>query len=102
MKLDEKSVRYVSQRDVAEVFCDSLKGSSFADDVLRIELCVTRFDELKPPATPTAERTTACRLVLTAACTADLYNHLRGIVALMEQQGKIARVPTAPPTKGSH
>jgi len=45
-----------------ETFADSITGLIFEGQMLRIELGVTRFDEMKPNAPISGRRYPACRL----------------------------------------
>jgi len=44
------TIRYIDRADMNETFADSITGLIFDCQMLRIELGVTRFDEMKPNA----------------------------------------------------
>jgi hypothetical protein len=83
-----------------ETFADSVEKISFDGQSWRVELCVTRMNEPRPPII-SGRKYPACRLVLTPNAGIDLANKLKVIVELMEKQGLIKQVPatnlTVPP-----
>lgn len=88
---------YVDRPEIQEVFADSVKMVSFNDNILRVELCVSRMDEPKPPAAPTSRQYPSARLALTPTATLQLYSNLSSIVAALEKQGVVHRTATPPP-----
>ena len=80
-----------------ETFADSITGLIFDGQMLRIELGVTRFDEMKPNAPITGRRYPAARLVLPPAAAIDLINRMQQIAAALTQAGvvKPAQRPAA-------
>ena len=66
-----------------ETFADSITGLIFDGQTLRIELGVTRFDEMKPNAPISGRRYPACRLVLPPAAAVDLINRMQQIAAAL-------------------
>lgn len=80
-----------------ETFADSITGLIFDGQMLRIELGVTRFDEMKPNAPISGRRYPACRLVLPPAAAVDLINRMQQIAAALTQAGvvKPAQRPAA-------
>lgn len=42
------TIRYIDRANMNETFADSITGLIFEGQMLRIELGVTRFDEMKP------------------------------------------------------
>jgi hypothetical protein len=44
------TIRYIDRANMNETFADSITGLIFDGQMLRIELGVTRFDEMKPDA----------------------------------------------------
>jgi hypothetical protein len=69
--------QYIDRPDVLETFADSIEGTFFDGQTLRIEFCVNRLDPLKPNTPPTGRRYPACRLVLTPAAAVELMNRMR-------------------------
>jgi hypothetical protein len=101
MKLPEKQVRYIDRPDVLETFADALgPTSTFDGHDVRIELCVTRLDDIAPPKPITARKYTACRLILTPEVTLDLFNQLQGFINAMEKEGLLKRI-SQPPSGGT-
>ena len=93
MNIPEKHLRYVDLPNLSETFVDSFHFATFDNNTLRIELCITRMDEPKPPKPPTGRKITACRLVLTPNVTVELYNQLSKFIQIMEKQGQIIKAP---------
>jgi hypothetical protein len=71
--------QYIDRPDVLETFADSIEGTFFDGQTLRIEFCVNRLDPLKPNTPPTGRRYPACRLVLTPAAAVELMNRMQQI-----------------------
>ena len=96
----ELKIVYVDRPEVFETFADSVEKISVDGQVWRIEFCVTRLDEPKPPVIP-GKKYPSCRLVLTAKAGLELHDKLKGLVAIMEKQGLVKQqsVPdiTIPP-----
>jgi hypothetical protein len=86
------SVAHVDLPDLAETFADSVHSVVWDGQTLRVELCVTRYPAPDQMAAG-AKRYPVCRLVLTAAATADLYDRLRQSSAAVAK-GAEARKPT--------
>ena len=57
------TIRQVDRPECAEIFADSVSSLYFDGQTLRLELGVTRFDEVKQNTPLTARRYPACRLV---------------------------------------
>ena len=89
-------IRNVDIPDLGETFADSLGMTWFDGGMLRLEFCVTRMDEPKPPAAPTGRRYPACRLVLDHKGMVDLINRMQQISGALEQSGMLSRAPSAP------
>ena len=70
--------------------------------MLRIELGVTRSDEMKSNAPISGRRYPACRLVLPPAAAVDLINRMQQIAAALTQAGVVKptqRLAAAAPPK---
>lgn len=92
------SVRYVDLPELHEIFADSLHAVAWDGQTMRLEFCVTRYEEGgSAGAAAGGRRYPACRLVLTASAVAALYNRLHQTVAAMAEAGLIAKAPPAPP-----
>jgi hypothetical protein len=97
------TIRYVDRADMVETFADSVTGLLFDGQTLRVELGVTRFDEVKPNAPITGRRYPVCRLVLPPVAAVDLINRMQQIAAALTQAGVMkAALPAvaAPPKAG--
>ena len=85
------TIRFVDRPDLAETFVDSVSGLVFDGQTLRIELAVTRLDEIKPNTPITGRRYPACRLVMPPAAAADLINRMQQIGEALTQAGLATR-----------
>jgi hypothetical protein len=79
------TIRNVDRPECQEVFADSVTSLYFDGQTLRLELSVTRFDEVKPNTPVTARRYPACRLVLSPAAALELINRTQQIGAALKQ-----------------
>jgi hypothetical protein len=100
---DEKTqtfnLQVVDVPELSETFADSV-GSCLCDgQTARLELCVTRFDHVKPQTQLSGKRYPICRLVLTLPALADLANKAQGLMQALAKQG--AAVQQKPPTAPS-
>ena len=84
-----KKFPVVPHHEISEVFADTIGSTFFDGNTLRLEFTVARMQELKPPAPPTGERHTVCRLVLSAPCAMDLINQMQQITTQLVQAGLI-------------
>jgi hypothetical protein len=92
--------QYIDRPDVLETFADSIEGTFFDGQTLRIEFCVNRLDPLKPNTPPTGRRYPACRLVLTPAAAVELMNRMQQISAAMVRTGVLKPSAGQPGTPG--
>ena len=92
MNLPADKIQYIDLPDVSETFVDSFGNLAFDGQTARIELCVTRMNELHPPNAPTARKYPICRLALTPKAFLDLYNKLNQLVNVLQQQGVIQKI----------
>jgi hypothetical protein len=79
------TIRNVDRPECQEIFADSVTSLYFDGQTLRLELSVTRFDEVKPNTAVTARRYPACRLVLSPAAALELINRTQQIGAALKQ-----------------
>src|SRR3954469_18641634 len=68
------TIRTLDRPECQEIFADSVSGLYFDGQTLRLELCVTRLDEVKQNPPLTGRRYPACRLVLSPAAALELIN----------------------------
>ena len=88
--------QYVDRPEVGETFADTVSRIQFDGQTLRLEFCVSRLDEHKPPATITGKRYPACRLVLPPAAAIELMNRMQQIAAGLLKAGVLkAEAPAA-------
>jgi hypothetical protein len=97
MQIPKENVRYVDRPEVSETFIDSFHFATFDGTTFRIELCVTRMDEPKPPKPPTARKYPVCRLVMPPQATVELFNQLQTFINIMEQKGLVKGGDPQPP-----
>ena len=87
------TVRYIDRPEVAETFADSITNVTFDGQTLRMELAVTRLDDVKPNTPLNGRRYPACRLVLSPSAALDLINRVQQITAAMTQAGTLKANP---------
>jgi hypothetical protein len=87
-------VEYSDRPDVSETFSDSVSVVLFDGQVLRIELCATRFDPTQPTSAPRAVRVPVCRLAMPPGAAVDLFNRLQQTMASLVQQGVLKQTPS--------
>jgi hypothetical protein len=97
--LQQASVRYIDQADLAETFADSVNALYFDGQTLRIEFGITRFDQMKQNEPVTGRRYPACRLVLPPVAATELINRLQQIAAALTQAGVFKQAPVPEPIK---
>jgi hypothetical protein len=86
------AIAHVDLPQLAETFADSVHNVVWDGHTLRVDLCVTRYPE---PAQmgEGAKRYPVCRLVLTAAAAADLYERLRQSSAAIAKGAETRKAP---------
>ena len=96
------TIRYVDRPDVGETFADSITGLVFDGQTLRIEFCISRLEDQKPPAAQIGKRYPACRLVLSVGAGVDLINKMQQITANLIKAGVLkADAPQEAPQKSN-
>ena len=88
--------QYVDLPQVSEVFADFVNRIQFDGQTLRLEFCVSRIEDHKPPAVATGKRFPACRLVLSATAAVDLMNKMQQITAGLIKAGVLKSEQTKP------
>src|SRR3954454_12055194 len=78
---------YIDRPEVTETFADFVHRIQFDGQTLRLELCVSRLEDQRPPAPPTGKRYPACRLVLSTSAAVDLMNKMQQITAGLIKAG---------------
>jgi hypothetical protein len=91
------TLRYLDRPDIGETFVDCVTGLVFDGHMLRLELGVTRLDEVKPNAPITGRRYPVCRLVLPPSAAVDLINRMQQVAAALVQSGMAKSNPPAQP-----
>ena len=86
-------IRYVDRPECQETFADSIGAVMFDGQSLRLELCVTRLDEVKPNTQVTGRRLPAARVVLTPMAALELVNRLNQAAAALTQAGMLKAKP---------
>jgi hypothetical protein len=87
LQAQEPTLRYVDRPECTETFADSLTRVYFDGQMLRIELCTSRLDELKPNTPVTVQRNPVKRLVLTPSAAVDLINRLEQVANALTRAG---------------
>jgi hypothetical protein len=95
------TIRTVDRPECQEIFADSVTSLYFDGQTLRLEMSVTRFDEVKPNTPVTARRYPACRLVLSPAAALELINRTQQIAAALKQANTAQAKPTEDQNKSS-
>jgi hypothetical protein len=90
------TIRVVDRPEVAETFADCVNNLLFDGQMLRIELGVTRLDEVKPNSPLSGRRYPACRIVLPPAAAVDLINRMQQIAHALTQAGVVKATPPRP------
>ena len=99
MNIPEKNIRYVNLPELSETFADSTNLILFDGQSVRIEFCVTRMDEPKPPKQPTAKKYPVCRLILTPEAGLKLSDAMKNIINAMQNDGSLKRIEQGKETK---
>lgn len=92
----EVKVRYIDLPELSETFADSINSLLFDGQTLRIELGVSRVDEMKAGAPISVRRYPACRLVLTPAVAVELINRMQQVASALTRAGVIKPTTTDP------
>jgi hypothetical protein len=87
------TVRYIDRPDLTETFADSVTGTSYDGQTLRLEFAVTRLDDIKSGEPITGRRYPACRVVLSPAGVLDLINRIQQIAVALTQAGTFKAAP---------
>lgn len=78
----------IDHHEVREIFCDSFGFMTFDGNTLRLDLCVARHDDPKPPHPPTGERHIVVRLAMTPPLAEDLLKKLANLAAQLSEHAK--------------
>ena len=87
------AIKTIDRPELAETFADCVTGLIFDGQMLRIELGVTRLDEVKPNTPISGRRYPACRIVLPPAAAVDLINRMQQIGNALTQAGVVKPTP---------
>jgi len=87
------TIRYVDRPELGEIFADSVIGTSYDGQTLRLEFAVTRLDDIKSGEPITGRRYPACRVVLSPAGVLDLINRIQQIATALTQAGTLKTTP---------
>ena len=103
MATEQKSpsdfLTYVNRPEISETYVDGLHLIFFDGMAVKIELVVHRFETPKPPASPTGQKITAARLVLSPQAAEALLKGLSQIAAAVQQEAKAQAQSPVKPTK---
>jgi hypothetical protein len=87
------TIRFTDRPELAEIFADSVTGTSYDGQTLRLEFAVTRLDDIKSGEPITGRRYPACRVVLSPAGVLDLINRIQQIATALAQAGALKTTP---------
>lgn len=87
----QAKLTYVDRGDCQEIFADTVTRISFDGQTLRMELGVTRLDDVKQGDQPTGRLLPAVRVVLPPAAAVDLMNRMQQIAAALTQSGYLKK-----------
>ncbi len=87
------AIAHVDIPELGETFADSVHNAVWDGHTLRVDMCVTRYPEPAQMASG-AKRYPVCRLVLTPAAAADLYERLRQSSAAIAKGVEARKAPT--------
>jgi hypothetical protein len=89
----------VERLDVPETFADSLGKMTFDGMNAKFEFVVNWFDEPQPGQQVTSGKSiSACRLILPIAGVLQLHGQLTALVATLQAQGALRKLPQPPET----
>jgi hypothetical protein len=100
-KTTTTELRYVDRPDLAETFADAINSVTFDGQSMRIELGVTRLDDIMPNSPFTGRRYPAARLVLSPGAAVDLINRMQQTAAALAQAGVVKVTPTVTPSSSA-
>lgn len=93
------SLTYVDHPEIAETFVDFIEKIWADGPVIRIEFVVKRLDPPVPGGPQTAQKHTACRLVLPISALPTLTGQLNGFLQGLTQQTIMSPSPMPPTQK---
>jgi hypothetical protein len=78
--------KYNDLPEISEIFADTVVSTSFYDQTVRIEFCVTRLcPPSNPKEKPTQKKYTSCRMVLTPKAANELLTQLQNVAHAIQQ-----------------
>lgn len=87
------ALTYVDHPEIAETFVDFIEKIWADGTVVRIEFVVKRLDPPVPTGPQTAQKHTACRLVLSVTALPTLIGQLNGFMKGLMQQTVMQSLP---------
>jgi hypothetical protein len=88
-EIQRPKFRYQDMPELNETFADAIGSWSFDGSTLRLELLVSRLDQLKSGESATGRAVPVCRLVLTTAGAVELIKACGQITSALVQAGII-------------
>jgi hypothetical protein len=85
------NITYVDRPEIAETFVDTLRRAGFDGINIRIEFTVNRLDDPQPPAPPTGQAFTACRIVIPLTGFLAMVQQLQTLVNTLRTRGVLRR-----------
>lgn len=90
---------YVDRPEVMETYADHFARGVHDGHTVRLDFCVTRYDDPKPPKPPTAKQLPVCRLALAPPAVLGLHKFLSELIVELEKQGVVRRTAPGSDTK---
>ena len=100
--MNEIKLNFVDNPDCQETFIDSVRITEVRDQVIRIELCVTRPNALIDGKTLSCTQSPAVRLVMPIPAAITLEATIKHHLSELEKQGVLKAMPTSDAGKPAH
>lgn len=89
--------QYVDRPEIVETFADSIREFMYFDgSAVRLEFCLTRYDQPKQGEMPKSRQYPVARMILSPSAATDLYNKLSQFIEVMKQKGLVTEQPPTP------
>ena len=87
----------VDNPEIRETFCDMIDHMSVYGPTVRMDFSVVRMQPVTGGQAASGEKHPVCRLVMPVAELPDLVGKLQALVAILEQQGVLRKMPPVGP-----
>lgn len=89
-------IQHFDHQDLMETFADTLHKITTDGETIRLEFCVDRMQEPKPPAAPTVTRHPTVRIVMPLSGGIEMTNKLYNLFKAMEAKQASGGLPGLP------